>query len=44
MKSRQGIVIRGDGDEVDSNFIQLLKLRGKDYPRIETWMQRKTDT
>lgn len=41
--ARQGIAIRGDGDEVDSNFIQLLKLRGKDDPRIESWMQRKTD-
>jgi len=39
--ARQGIPIRGD--EVDSNFIQLLKLHGRDDPRIETWMQRKTD-
>ena len=39
--ARQGIPICGD--EADSNFIQLLKLRGRDDPRIETWMQRKTD-
>ena len=38
--ARQGIPIRGDGDEADSNFIQLLKVRGRDDPRIETWMQR----
>ena len=41
--ARQGIALRGDGDEKDSNFIQLLKLRGNDDPRIETWLQRKTD-
>ena len=41
--ARQGIAFRGDGDEMDSNFMQLLKLRGKDDPRIETWIQRKTD-
>ena len=26
---------RGDGEEIDSNFIQLLKLRGLDDPRID---------
>jgi len=41
--ARQGIAICGDGDEADSNFIQLLKLRGRDDPRIEIWMQHKTD-
>jgi len=41
--ARQRIAICGDGDEADSNFIQLLKLRGRDDPRIETWMQHKTD-
>ena len=39
----QGIAIRGHGDESDSNFHQLLKLR-KDDPRIETWLKKKTDT
>ena len=41
--ARQGLAFRGDGDEVDSNFMQLLKLRGRDDPRIEAWIQRKTD-
>ena len=41
--SRQGLSFRGDGDEGDSNFIQLLKLRGLDDPRIETWLSRKTN-
>jgi len=41
--ARQGIAFCGDGDEVDSNFMQLLKLHGIDDPRIETWVKRKTD-
>ncbi len=41
--SRQGLAFRGDGDEADSNFIQLLKLRGLDDPRIDTWLSRKTN-
>ena len=30
--ARQGIAFRGNGAEIDSNFMQLLKLRGKDDP------------
>ena len=41
--ARQGLAFCGDGDEADSNFMQLLKLRGRDDPRIEAWIQRKTD-
>ena len=41
--SRQGIALRGDGNESDSNFVQLLKLCGDDDPRIESWLQRKTN-
>ena len=41
--SRQGLSFRGDGDEIDSNFIQLLKLCGLDDPRIETWLSKKTN-
>ena len=26
----QGLLLRGDGDEDDSNFIQLMKARGED--------------
>ena len=41
--AKQGIAFHGNGAEIDSNFMQLLKLRGKDDPRIETWLQRKID-
>jgi len=33
----------GDGDESNSNFIQLLKLRGLDDPRIGVWISKKAD-
>ena len=33
----QGFPFRGDGDETDCNFIQLLKLHGLDDPRIDSW-------
>ena len=39
--ARQGLPFRGDGEEIDSNFIQLLKLRGLDDPRIDSWLQKK---
>ena len=32
-----------DGKEEDSNFKQLLKLRGTDDPRIFEWLTKKTD-
>ena len=41
--SRQALAFRGDGDETDSNFMQLLKLRGLDNPRIESWLSKKTN-
>ena len=28
--ARQGLALRGDGDEQDENFMQLLKLKGED--------------
>ena len=31
----------GDGEETDSNFIQLLKLLGLDDPRIDSWLSPK---
>ena len=42
--ARQGLPLRGDGDESDSNFTQLLKLRGEDDPRVFDWIKKKTDT
>ena len=40
---RQSLPLRSDGDESDSNFIQLLMLRGLDDSRIKEWMQKKTN-
>ena len=39
--ARQGISLRGDGDEENSNFMQLLRLRADDDPDLLTWLQRK---
>ena len=41
--ARQELPLRGHDDETESNFFQLLKLRGEDDPRIETWLKKKTD-
>ena len=41
--SRQPLPLRGDGDEMDSNFTQLLKLPGEDDPIIFEWIKKKTD-
>ena len=37
--ARQGIALCVDGDEKDSIFIKLLKLRGLADPRVEPWLQ-----
>ena len=39
--ARQGISLRGDGDESDGNYIQILKVRGEDDSRILEWLIRK---
>ena len=41
--ARQGIAIRGDGDESNSNFMQLLRLRQNEDPRIKDWIDKKTN-
>ena len=41
--ARQALPLRGDGDENDSNFMQLLTLRAEDDARISEWMKKKTD-
>ena len=41
--ARQGLALRGDGDETNSSFIQLLKLRQIEDPRIKKWMEKKTN-
>ena len=37
---RQGLAIRGDGDESDSNFKQLLLMAAED-PNLTEWLKRK---
>ncbi len=41
--SRLGLALRGDGDESDSNFMQLSNLRSEDDERILDWIKKKTD-
>ena len=41
--AHQGIALRGDGSGSDSNFLQLLQLRGQDDLCISGWMAKKTD-
>ena len=40
--ARPGLAMQGDTDD-ESNFIQLLKLRGKDRPLPLKWLERKED-
>ena len=41
--ARQGLPLRGHGDEMNLNFMQLMKLRGEDDTTISTWLQRKSN-
>jgi len=41
--TRQGLSLRGHGDESDSNFMQLMILRAEDDSRIMDWLEKKTD-
>ena len=42
--ARQGLAIRGDGDECDANFIQLFKFLGQDDVKsINEWLKKKMD-
>ena len=41
--ARQGLALRGDGDEDDGNFLQLLKLKGEDDPAMLEWLKRKVN-
>ncbi|XP_062523284.1 uncharacterized protein LOC134197946, partial [Corticium candelabrum] len=42
--ARQGLPLRGHGDhESNSNFLQLMRLRGEDDSRVLGWLERKTD-
>ena len=39
--ARQGLALRGDGDEQDSNLMQLLQLRGEDYEPIRKFLGKQ---
>ena len=39
--AQQGLALRGDGDECDTNVHQLLLLRGEDFPSMAKFMERK---
>ena len=39
--ARQTIPLRGHGDDKDSNFFQLLNMRGKSFPELKDWLNKK---
>ena len=39
--ARQGLPLRGHGDDTDSNLLQLLKFQGDD--EMQDWLQRRTN-
>ena len=39
--ARQALALRGDGDETDGNFLQLLRFLGEDDALILDWLKRK---
>ena len=41
--ARQGIALRGDGDERDSNFHQLMRLRARDDDELAQWLDKKVE-
>ena len=41
--ARQGIALRGDGDEKESNFRQLLELRAIDDAKFGQWLEKKAE-
>ena len=40
---RQGLALRGDESDKNSNFMQLFKLRSKDFPKLKEWSEKKTE-
>ena len=41
--ARQGLPLSEDGNEDDSNFVQLMKARGEDDTKLLVWMKKKTN-
>ena len=40
--AKQGIALRGDDDEKECNFMQLIKLRAIHQPELLKWLERIT--
>ena len=40
---RQGLALRGDERDENSSFMQLLKLRSKDFLKLKEWLEKKTE-
>ena len=40
---RQGLALRGDDNDENSNLMQLLKLRSADVPQLKQWLEKKTE-
>ena len=41
--ARQGLAIRGDRVEKDSNFSQLLSVKSQEDPNLAEWLKRKVN-
>lgn len=41
--SRQGMALQGDGNDEDSNFLQLLRFKAEDDPDLLEWLKQKTN-
>ncbi len=41
--SRQGLAMRGDGNESDGNLQQLLRMKAEEDPNLAQWLKRKED-
>ena len=41
--ARQGLPLRGDGDESNSNFVQLFKLHSADHSSMLEWLRKRTN-
>ncbi len=39
--ARQGLALRGDGDEVDGNLQQLLRMKAEEDSNLTEWLKRK---
>lgn len=39
--ARQGLALRGNGDEEDGNFIQMSRLKAEEDPKVNDWLKKK---